>query len=167
MVFHIRSAEPDDIEQLSAVHIASWRSTYAGIVPAEHLASLNQQERAERWRAIIGSGRELHLFVAVNGEGMLVGFASCGPELRGELEDTGELSALYLLHEYQGMGLGRKLLEQAAACLRGRYQKMIVWVLSDNRACGFYERLGGVPYTEKTCEIGGAVLPERSYLFTL
>ena len=37
---------------------------------------------------------------------------------------------------------------------------MLVWVLEANPAARFYERLGAVPVTRQTIEIGGALLPE-------
>ena len=40
---------------------------------------------------------------------------------------------------------------------------MLVWVLKDNPAGGFYERLGGGYLYEKTIEIGKDTLVEAAY----
>lgn len=40
---------------------------------------------------------------------------------------------------------------------------MMVWVLKDNPARGFYERLGGGYLYEKTIEIGKDTLVEAAY----
>jgi hypothetical protein len=40
---------------------------------------------------------------------------------------------------------------------------MVVWVLKENPARGFYERMGGVKVGEQMIEIGGATLPEIAF----
>jgi len=49
----IRHARVEDAEAIAAVHVAAWRESYTGLVPAEMLASLSVDERADRWRRIL------------------------------------------------------------------------------------------------------------------
>jgi hypothetical protein len=45
-------------------------------------------------------------------------------------------------------------------------KRVVVWSLSDNeRACGFYQRMGGRTIAETTERIGGANLGKTAYLF--
>ena len=164
---HIRDADCGDILQIARVHISSWQTTYAGIVPEDYLSNLNIEDRAERWRTIFNAGKELYVDVAVMDAGEIVGFASSGPELSGMHPGMAELTSIYILQEYQGIGIGRQLFERAVSRLKARYSTMLVWALSQNPACDFYIRMGGVPDSETTCEIGGVTLPERSFLFPL
>ena len=62
----------------------------------------------------------------------------------------GEIFELYLLPEYQGLGFGRRMFDAARRDLTGnRLSGLIVWALADNeRACGFYEHLGGIQVRE-------------------
>jgi hypothetical protein len=46
----IRAATEHDAVAISHVHVQSWRTTYAGIVPEEYLATLNEAERVLLWR---------------------------------------------------------------------------------------------------------------------
>jgi hypothetical protein len=46
---------------------------------------------------------------------------------------------------------------------RQGFRNMVVWVLRENPACGFYQRVGGVQVAEQPIEIGGKALPEVAY----
>lgn len=51
------------------------------------------------------------MYVAENEAGEIFGFASGGPEESDEYPlYEGEVTAIYILKEYQGLGLGKKLL---------------------------------------------------------
>src|SRR5450631_1696360 len=107
----IRAATVEDASAISHVHVESWRATYKGIVPEEHLASLSEAEHVPLWRKWLAL--EVQAFVAaMNGE--VVGFA-CGGRIREPLQDYGaELYAIYLLPQAQGHGLGSALLKTLA-----------------------------------------------------
>ena len=71
----------------------------------------------------------------------------------------GELYVLYVLKAFQVMGYGKLLVTRIAQDLAGRgCHSMVIWVLKDNPACRFYERLGGRMTAEKVVEIGGKQL---------
>jgi hypothetical protein len=42
---------------------------------------------------------------------------------------------------------------------------MVVWVLADNPARRFYERLGGKPAGEQRLRVGGSPVVERAYVW--
>ncbi|WP_094542339.1 hypothetical protein [Brucella grignonensis] len=43
----------DDADKLGAVHVASWRETYAGILPDDMLAGLSIEMRSAMWAKIL------------------------------------------------------------------------------------------------------------------
>lgn len=163
MVSLVRPAEPDDAAAIARVHVASWRSAYRGLLPADFLASLSQTHYEERWRRTL-SDSSARIYVAENLD-EVVGFASGGPERAGELGYAGELYAIYILEEAQGRGHGRRLVQAVVGGLRElSIADMIVWVLRDNSAArGFYERLGGAYVRSQPITIGSALLQEVSY----
>jgi len=62
----------------------------------------------------------------------MIGF-SCYLESRDDdLDDTGEIMAIYILKEYQGLGIGKKLME---VCYKegSQYSKLSLWVLGSNK----------------------------------
>jgi len=169
----VRPAALDDAEANARVHVASWRTTYRGLLPDDFLTSLTEEAYTDRWRRVIGDGLS-RVFVVderhrdqprrSSAEG-IVGFASCGRERAGEVGFAGELYAIYILDSAQRQGHGRELVRAVAEALREmKLPDMIVWVLRDNPAArGFYEHLGGTYVRSQPITIGTATLEEVSY----
>ncbi len=159
----VRPAVLEDAEAIARVHVASWRTTYRGLLPDDFLASLGEEPYTDRWRRVMG-GRSSRVFV-VEENGEIVGFASCGHERAGEIGFAGELYAIYVLDSAQRHGHGRELVRAVAGALREmRLKDMIVWVLRDNLAARhFYERLGSAYVRSQPITIGTATLEEVSY----
>lgn len=154
----IRAAVPQDAEAIAHVHVQSWITTYAGIVPAEYLASLNEAERVPLWRDWLS--RNIRVYVAEK-DGEVVGFVS-GGELRQPIAGyDAELFAIYLLERAQRQGIGTALMRSVAAWLRTQgFKSLAVWVLENNPSARFYEKKGARRIASKEIEIGGVVLCE-------
>lgn len=131
---------PADREGKALVHHTAWRETYAGIMDPRVLAWSTPEhcrEMAERYpeNTLVLLDRAQNDRVA--------GFACYLHRAREfvSVPDASEVTALYLLREYQGQGLGRLLLENTLARLPG--PRTALFVLEGNdRAVGFYERMG-------------------------
>lgn len=164
----IRKAELADASEIAKVHVACWQFTYKGIVDDTFLSSLRYEDREIRWRRTLRQGdpdeNSRIVYVVENADQAIVGFAMGGPHRDPDVLYTGELYAIYLLPDQQKEGLGRRLVKQIAHDLAEQnHQSMIVWALSANPACAFYERLGGVLIRSKEAEIGLQRLPEQAY----
>jgi ribosomal protein S18 acetylase RimI-like enzyme len=159
-----RRALPADARGIARVHVASWRMTYAGIVPAATLANLSEARRVDFWQHVLEDPASAEsVFVVEDAAGQIAGFASCGPN-RGDEPFAGELYAIYLLRSAQGQDIGEALTRRVMAELLARGMPgMILWVLAENPARGFYERMGGVLTGEKMVTIGGKALREVAY----
>jgi GNAT superfamily N-acetyltransferase len=156
----IRVADVRDAAAIAHVHVQGWLTTYRDIVPQQYLASLNEADRALLWEDWLA--RNIIVFVA-EVEGEVVGFASGGP-IREPFEPyDAELYTLYLLKDNQGCGLGKALLSVVAqALLTTDYKSMLVWVLKQNPAVGFYDKAGAQHVCDKQIEIGGVSLSEAA-----
>jgi GNAT superfamily N-acetyltransferase len=102
-------------------------------------------------------------------DGQVVGFASTCPARDDDLDParTGEVSAIYLLREAWGRGLGRQLMTGALAALRGAgLGEAALWVLDSNtRARSFYAAGGWRPDgAVKQDQLTGITLNEVRYL---
>jgi len=162
----IREATHNDVSAIARVHVDTWRTTYQGIVPDEHLANLSYERRANGWHQILSHAPENGNFtyVAEKEPGEIVGFANGGLERTGDLVHNGELMAIYIQQHHQGQGIGRCLVRAVAESLHlSGINSMMVWVLLDNPACQFYAALGGKPVHKKELEIGGKPLIEVAY----
>ncbi|MEH7387188.1 GNAT family N-acetyltransferase [Bacillus sp. JJ1521] len=158
----IRKAILSDAKGIANVHVDSWRTTYSGIVPEEFLQQLSYESREEMWKRGIPNG---HVFVAENENGEIVGFACGGKERSGNYESyQGELYAIYILKEYQGQGLGKKLVVPVVKQLLDKdINTMLVLVLVENKSCLFYETLGARKLDTLEVDIGGKTLKEAVY----
>src|SRR5205085_8837706 len=94
----IREARIEDAPGIAKVHVDSWRTTYAGIVPAEYLANLSYERREQIWKDILKSNAEF-IYVAVTGSGQIVGSVSGGPGRQHDPLYKGELYAIHLLQQ--------------------------------------------------------------------
>jgi L-amino acid N-acyltransferase YncA len=147
----------DDCAAIAHVHVESWRTTYQEFVPVEQHPSYDQRLRL--WQQVLStSSRESVTLIAVNEQGQLVGFVNSGSRTRyDDLEYEVELTAIYLLEEAQGHGLGRHLVQAFVEhLLRIGYHSMLLWVFAQNHAaCRFYEALGGVRIKTDQYPLGG------------
>ena len=146
------------------MHAESWRTSYAGILPAAVVASESANKSEEGWHRRLARSGGANAVFAAEADGQLVGFASCGPgrDPLGPLE--GEVYALYLLQEFQRRGLGRALLAECARhFVRQGVFGFYLWVLTANRARLFYEAVGGEPVAEKDETLGGHAFGEIAY----
>ncbi|MEI6558632.1 MAG: GNAT family N-acetyltransferase [Rhodospirillaceae bacterium] len=161
----IRRARIADAPGIGKVYVESWRATYPGLVPDGYLLGMSEQATTERWQAQLAAlGDATGVYVALERQQGLVGFASCGTQRTAIAGYGGELYTLYLLDTAQGHGLGRRLMAAAAADLVARgIEGMVVWVLRDNPSRWFYERLGGQRLGEQTICLGRILLPEIAY----
>jgi hypothetical protein len=90
----IRLAGAEDAEAIARVRVETWRAAYAGIMPADFLASISVETDTPRWRQRIEEGPQSGSFVLVaEVDGEVVGFASSGPE-RGSHLPGGDLRPL-------------------------------------------------------------------------
>jgi ribosomal protein S18 acetylase RimI-like enzyme len=168
--FRLRSAIPGDAPALGALHVASWRETYAGILPDDMLASLSADERAAMWAGILGDPKayaDAAVYVAED-QDRLVGFGSCGRQRDEALagsDFSGEIGAIYVLRSHQHLGIGRALMRLLSqALLDADCRAATLWVLRENLvARNFYERLGGTVVGEKKEETPDATLVEVAY----
>jgi len=158
----IRKAVLADASGIAKVHVDSWRTTYADIVPKDYLNRLSYESREQLWKNSIPNGG---VYVAETSTGEIVGFLSGGKERTGNYPNyVGELYAIYILKEYQGNGLGKLLVKPLIEELQlQNISTMMVLVLEDNRSRLFYEALGAEKIDTIEVEFSGKIVKELVY----
>ena len=164
LVISIRRAKSEDAAALSNVFDAAWREAYQGIIPSIPLERMIARRGPRWWLSTIGRGRPL---VVLEVAEAVAGYVSYGRCRDRSLPADGEIDELYLAPEYQGVGFGQRLFKAVRNDLSDRdVKRIVVWALADNeRACAFYERLGGKRIKETSERIGGATMGKIAYLF--
>lgn len=169
----VRAARVEDAAAIGAVHVAAWRSAYAGILPSDYLAGLSALRHAAQYHASIrGAGRRavgVHVAIAtVEGSPRprVVGFVTASPVPKTQqpaLADA-EIETLYVLDDWRDQGVGRRLIRASAIRLRELgAQSVFVWVLRDNPSRWFYSRLGGRHVCDSVTNVAGAVVTQSAY----
>ncbi|QUG42028.1 GNAT family N-acetyltransferase [Psychrobacillus sp. INOP01] len=158
----VREAIVSDAAGIALVHVESWRTTYKNILPNKFLLNLSYKRRELFWETSIPEG---NVFVAENDEGKIVGFASGGKERSGHYEGfKGELTSIYILKEYQGIGIGKQLLKSVVRGIEKLgINTMLVLVIEDNNSKSFYEAMGSKKIGVVEVEIAGKKLNELIY----
>lgn len=150
---------PADRDGKAYVHYTAWIEAYTGLMDQKILDG----HSLEQCRAIAEKRPENTLVLLDRDRGdRVAGFACYVPRARDfvSVPDAAEISALYLLAEYQGLGLGRMLLE---ACLSRLVRpRVALFVLRGNeKAISFYQRMGfSMTGLQLTDRINGAEITE-------
>ena len=138
--FTFRDATEADIAELGKLHAITWAQTYSAKNP-------NIQLRQYQWRKAFAEENDGSWFciLVINKANELVGFAKGkiyqdneSPELRGDL------NKIYLLNDYQRLGLGTKLIGHVARRFLSRgVNDMVLFGVPQNPSCAFHEAMGG------------------------
>jgi ribosomal protein S18 acetylase RimI-like enzyme len=143
----VRRAVPSDAPRLSLLGGATFLESYAHLLPVEdilqHAANQHAVEKYAGWLA----DPACHAWLAEAPGGAPVGYLlATPPDL--PLPDVSatdlEIRRIYILHRYQGQGMGQWLMEEALAVARARgCKRVLLGVYSLNEsALTFYARLG-------------------------
>ncbi|TDN43685.1 ribosomal protein S18 acetylase RimI-like enzyme [Curtobacterium flaccumfaciens] len=153
----VRPAVPSDAAAMARVHVASWRSTYRGLMPDAMLDDPGFWARREGfWTTALTDERFATNRVAVaDDDGEVIGIAMSGPVANAESE-VRHLYVLYLLDGHHGSGAGSALLD---AVLEPS-DPAALWVADPNpRAQAFYRKHGFV--FDGTEQVDGGVRERR------
>ena len=170
-MMRIRRARRTDAAAIGRVHVETWQSTYAGLLPDTMLASMSDVRQSAWWaRALADPAQARGIFVADDDETGVVGFGSCGPVrdppegLNGTEQRVGEVYTLYVEPDFQNRGLGRRLLDALFRQLSADgCDTAVLWMLADNPTRFFYEGLGGVVVGDRIDTMAGKDVEERAY----
>ncbi|WBB64939.1 GNAT family N-acetyltransferase [Micromonospora sp. WMMD812] len=165
MTVTLRRAATDDLLAIGALHQRSRLAAYSSFLPAEALAEPTPEAMGRYWAERWSWESDTHLMTVAERDGGLVGFSYVGPDDDGD-PATGLLYAIHLDPAERGRGVGRELMIDALATMRGRgWRRAALWVLAENgHARRFYERGGwSAAGVEREDAIGSAVTTQLRY----
>jgi GNAT superfamily N-acetyltransferase len=151
--FTIREATEHDLPALAALHVQTWNDTY-WTVRNPPTIEIREYQWREQFTVKDGSW---FCYVVQNREGRLIGFAKGLLYNHADLpEFGGELSKIYLLLEYQRLGLGRLLMGYVARkFLSMGINSMVLFGIPQNPSNRFHEALRGERLYSKKGEFHG------------
>ena len=142
-LFKFRDAKEEEIPALADLHVITWHQTY-NAKPKPEAWKIRDWQWREQLKVNDGSW---FCIVIENEKGELIGFAKgktySSPDLP---EYSGDLNKIYLLRDYQRMGLGRKLVGHVARrFLSMGVNSMVLFGSETNPSNHFHEKLEGKP----------------------
>ena len=137
-----RAAVMEDCREIAKLKGIVWNTTYRGIYPDKTIDNYDIDRNEQTFEKIVMNPK-ISLYVA-NAE-KIVGFVSFGEPYRPFLHYKHEIGLLYILKEYQGIGIGKKLFSMAKQSIRDSgYNEFFVSVNKYNKnAIDFYIAMGG------------------------
>ncbi|MEC3917751.1 GNAT family N-acetyltransferase [Nocardia sp. CDC160] len=160
MDIRIRPGTDADAKAVAALHTASWRTAYAGIMPEDYLHGPLEHDHQVVWLTRLTVGlAEGNLFVAESA-GDVVGFIYLTPTPDGRIL----IDNLHVDPTLKRGGIGSRLLHYGFDWAATEYPGRSVYleVLQANKpAIAFYERHGGRPSAPRIAHFTqGFELPE-------
>jgi GNAT superfamily N-acetyltransferase len=161
----VRAATVADARGIARVLVDGWQTTYAGILPADFLASFTYDRHEAGTRQHLEKlPTSSALFVAVEEHSDVVGVAHVQQAEAGPEGFSAELDAIYVLPSRQRRGVGERLLRAVVEWLKDRgHRSMFLWVLHDNPFRHFYEKLGGELLNEQKQDDFGTLVTSVAY----
>jgi GNAT superfamily N-acetyltransferase len=138
-----------DAPRIAALHAASWRRAYRGMLTDEYLDTDLESDRTRVWIERLSTPNPKQRVVLAEISEQLAGFAcafgSADPDL-GTLLDN-----LHVRQDFQQQGVGASLMLQIASWCQTKFagEGLFLWVLEPNlKARRFYEHLGAIKVKE-------------------
>jgi ribosomal protein S18 acetylase RimI-like enzyme len=145
-----RVAQGADAGPVAEVQVRAWRSSYAALLPAEVLDTLDAGELASGWFQALTRPQDARQRVLVGLEHATVrGFVVTAPATDPDCDPiaTGELSDLTVDPDHRGAGHGSRLLQAAVDTLvADRFVRAVTWVpAADDAVRAFLTATGWAP----------------------
>ena len=167
----IERAGSGDLATIERIARATWPATFSDILSAEQIEyMLRRMYRREALEEQLAQGHVFHLLLErtdrfsdtyvgeVSKQYRAVGYVSHQVDY---LPGTTKIHKLYVLPETQGSGYGRAMLQQVERLARrAGQQRLRLDVNYQNKAVGFYERLGFEKLDRFDTDIGNGYLME-------
>ncbi len=139
-MIELRKAVAGDGVRIASTRQKVWDATYRGIYPDEMIDQFSLDWHAARDEKRIAD-KDVQSYLVLDGD-------SCvGYYVFGDVTHSGEfwLMSLYLLPQYQGRGLGKRIMQVIADYARNQgCRNMFLYCDPQNtNALGFYAHLGG------------------------
>lgn len=151
----IKKAKKTQVEDVANIHFMSWGVAYAELLPDEYISQENSlAAKIEMWQKVIAHPN-VSVWLAhdsIDGSNQqsvgFIGYFNKG--------NNYEITTLYVLPNYQHVGVGSKLmsvaLKEIFAC--NPNANLSLWVLETNiAAIGFYKKQGFIASGEKNEDI--------------
>lgn len=160
MIVKIREAVATDAYDIAYVNVYTWKSTYSNLIDNNLIEKRikNILFRTEKLREVLLMKNN---FLVAEIDGGVVGYITYGNSRIDSYKKSAEIGALYILAEYQNLGIGKMLLKEAVTKIQNLgFNSMVICCLKGNKAKDFYYKMGGTVVDSKTDILDSVSLEE-------
>lgn len=163
--FIIRRANEYDTKSIIDISNKTWITTYKGLLSDKTLNDkiTKTETRIKKLKNIIKDNNNYYVAIVDN---KIIGFISYGKSRNKKYENYGEINALYVLKEYQKLGIGKKLfLKGIENLVNLGFKNMILNVLEGNNTINFYKHFNGEIIDQRYDYFSDELIKENIMLF--
>jgi GNAT superfamily N-acetyltransferase len=152
-----REANVAECAAVAKVHVRSWHESFAGLVPQSVMERITVEGRTKAFEQRFQTD-SYRMYVAEVVDLGIVGFADCGEPREKINSYEAELYAIFLLPEFQGSGVGRRLFAMCVeAVVKSGKSSMYLYAFENSPYRSFYDKMGGVVIEKRQVEIEGTL----------
>ena len=149
----VRKANKEDYLDIANIHFTSWNLAYSSLLPKSYIAQENDlSHKMKMWKEVIAHPNA-SIWIAHPNASIWIAYDSRDSDNYTNLGfiacfnkgNNYEITALYVLPEYQRLGIGSQLMHVALNNIHDINSSLSLWVLRDNvSAVSFYKKHGFV-----------------------
>lgn len=145
IVYRFANINDKDAKEIAYVGVKSWYDFYQNIMPYDYLKNRMDNldiEEVKTKEFLENSNQYTKIVCEIDNK--VVGFCYYMDSDNDKYKNHGYLQSLYLLKEYQGLGIGKQLFQKAVEGLIDKgYNKMYLECAVGNDVINFYKKYGG------------------------
>ena len=143
----IYKATTKDYATIANIHVESWNAAYAQLLPDAYIKHQNNlSAKIDLWQKVLAHP-DVTVWMAFDSNSeRSVGFIGCFNK-----DNDYEITTLYVLPDYQSLGVGSQLMTTVLKALSdSTAHQLYLWVLETNtKAIDFYKKFGFKPNGER------------------
>ena len=138
-----RKAIVNDAYNIEFVAANSWMQTYSNLMPYDYLKNRidNIDKKVDNIKDFLSKTTTYYVAEVDNKIVGILHYSKCNDD---KYKKYGQIGAIYVLKEYQGLGIGKNLFKIAVeGIIEFGYNSMVLECIKDNPSIGFYKKYDG------------------------